>query len=207
MAHLKESNAVQDILNTPDCLDIEGAREVQLTDSSGFRQALASNPDAPRAEVYEWRTTKLPDHEVLPMTLVKDLVVSLSQDVEASKHVKETQTMSLDEFRAWLIDSNPRYSEFFRKMPHLFRTIVSSRNTPVNIGHIMNLVEMRRYQETAGQTLKEKQAQVSQYFQGHFARAARPGEEEESVRTGRGFTGTPLTRDQVREELAGGGGK
>jgi hypothetical protein len=206
MAHLKESNPVHDILTTPDCLDIEGAREVQLTDSSGFREALASNPDAPRAEVYEWRTTKLPAHEVLPMTLVKDLVVSLSQDVEASKNVEETQKMSLDEFRAWLIEGNPRYGEFFQKMPRLFRMIVSARNTPVNIGHIMKLIEMRRHQETSGQTLEQKQTQVSQYFQRHFARAARPGEEEEAVRTGRGFRGTPVTRDQVREELAGRGG-
>lgn len=203
MAHLKESNPVQDILSTPDCLDIEGAREIQLTDSSGLCKALASNPNAPRAEVYEWRTTQLPEHEVLPMTTVRDLVVSLNQDVEASKSVEETKEMTLDEFRVWLIAGNPRYQEFFQKLPRLFRMIVSARNTPINMGHIMHLISMRGHQETSGQTLKQKQAQVGAYFQSNFARPVRPGEEEEAVRTGRGVRGTPLTRDQVREELGG----
>lgn len=199
MAHLQESNPIADILTTPDCLHIDGAREIQLTDSSGFREAMNSSS----AEVYEWRTTQLPEHEILSMNVVKDLVVSLLQDVEFSKGVPDTADMTLDEFRAWIINSNPRYPEFFTKLPHLFRLIVSSRNTPVNIGHVMHLIEMRRHQETSNQSLKEKQAQVGAYFRANFARPARPGEEEEAVRSGRGIRGTPLTRDQVRQELHG----
>ena len=197
MAHLQENNPIADILTTPDCLHIDGAREIQLTDSSGFRESMSNST----AEVYEWRTTQLPDHEILPMHVVKDLVVSLLQDVEFAKDAPETANMTLDEFRAWLINSNPRYPEFFTKLPRLFRFIVSARNTPVNIAHVMRLIEMRRHQEASNQTLKEKQTQVGAYFQANFARPARPGEEEEAVRTGRGFRGTPLTRDQVREEL------
>jgi len=204
MAHLGDSNPIQEILSTPDCLNVPGAREIQLTDSSGFREALRSNQNAPAAEVYEWRTTQLPDAEVLPMTVVKDLVVSLMQDVEASKSVDETLEMSLDEFRVWLMRQSPRYEEFFQKLPRLFRLVVSSRNTPMNIGHVMKLIELRRHQEGKTQTLEEKQAQVSHYFRANFAREARPGEEEEAVRTGKGFRGTAVTRDQVRQDLAGG---
>lgn len=205
MAHLGESNPLADILTTPNCLDIEGAEEIQLTDSTGFREALASaqtDPNTPTPEVYEWRTTRLPAHEILPMSVVKDLVISLHQDVEASRHVTQTSTMTLDEFRAWLINGNPRYAEFFRKMPRLFRVIVSARNTPINLAHIMRLIEMRRHQETSNQTLDQKQAQVGAYFRANFSRPAKPGEEKEAVRTGRGFRGTPLTRDQVAAELA-----
>ena len=139
------------------------------------------------------------------MTAVKDLVVSLHQDVEASKSVEATKEMSLDAFRAWLIEGNPRYTEFFQKMPRLFRMIVSARATPINMAHVMRLIEMRRHQETSGQSLKQKQAQVGTYFQSNFARPARPGEEAEAVRTGRGYSGTAVTRDQVREELQGSG--
>ena len=138
------------------------------------------------------------------MSVVKDLVVSLLQDVEASRNVPETQEMGLDEFRAWLMEQNPRYQEFFQKLPRLFRMCVSARNTPVNVAHIMKLIEMRRHQESSGQTLDQKQAQVSRYFQANFSREAKPGEEKEALRTGRGFRGTPMTRDQVKNELAGG---
>ncbi len=138
------------------------------------------------------------------MTEVKDCVVSLLQDVEASRSVEETQHLSLDEFRAWLMDKNPKYVEFFQKLPRLFRMVVSSRNTPVNVAHIMKLIEMRRHQETSGQTMQQKQAQVSQYFQSNFARPAKEGEEERAVRSGKGFRGTPMTREQVRNQLAGG---
>lgn len=199
MAHLQEANPISDILTTPTCLHIPGAREIQLTDSTAFRESLRTNDG--RAEVYEWRTTQLPEHEILPMVVVKDLVLSLIQDVEAARNITSTATMSLDEFRAWLIEGNPRYREFFTKLPRLFRMIVSSRNTPVNIAHVMRLIELRRHQESSTQSLTEKQTQVGAYFRANFSRPARPGEEEAAVRTGRGFRGTPLTADQVREEL------
>ena len=137
------------------------------------------------------------------MAVVKDLAVSLIQDVEASKDVAATRTMSLDEFRAWLIDGNARYAEFFQKLPRLFRMLVSSRSTPVNIAHIMKLIELARHQENSDKSLTEKQAEAGHYLRGNFMREARPGEADEAVRNGTGVRGTPVTRDQVRDELSG----
>lgn len=198
---LSERNPVKEILETPDNLDIEGAQEVKLTDASEFINALPQT-DGPKPEVYEYRITKLPEHEILPMSKVKDLVISLCQDMEACKHDPEVQQMKLDDFRLWLMEKNPMYKEFFKKLPRLFRMIVSSKNTPNNLGHIMDLIEMRRHQEGSGQTKKEKEAQVGAYFRSNFSREAKPGEEEEAIRNGSGYAGTPMTRDQVKADLA-----
>ena len=207
MENLKAPNQIEEILTTPDALDVEGAQEIQLTDSSGFVSALRSrNTDEPMPEVYEWKTTKLPQHEIMPMSSVKDIVTSLLQRVNADK-VKfanpsaDEPLVTLDDYRAQLIEENPRYKELFRKAPRLFRMIVSGKCTPQNVNHIMKLIELRAHQETAGQTLEEKQAQVSAYFREHFMRKAKEGEEEEAVRTGKGFRGTPMTREQVLEDI------
>lgn len=198
---LSASNPIREILETPDNLDIEGAEEVKLSDASEFINALPKDPDVPHPEVYEYRVTKLPAHEILPMSQVKDLVVSLCQDMNAAKELDEVKTMSLDEFRAWLMEQNPRYKEFFKKLPRLFRMIVSNKQTPHNMAHIMRLIEMRRQHEKSGATLETNQAQVGAYFRENFSRPARPGEEEAAVKAGTGFSGTPMTRDQVKDDI------
>lgn len=194
-----DANPIREILETPDNLDIVGAKEIKLTDASEFMTTLKT--DGPQPEVYEYRTTILPDHEILPMSRVKDLVVSLCQDMEAAKELPEVKTMKLDEFRAWLIKGNRSYEEFFKKLPHLFRMIVSSKKTPTNLGHILKLIELRRSQENSTHPLETKQAQVSAYFREHFARQAKPGEEEQAVKDGTGVSGTPMTRDEVKKDL------
>jgi hypothetical protein len=198
---LSDENPVRDILETPDNLDIEGAEEVKLTDASEFMNSLRHKPDEPRAEVYEYRITKLPAHEVLPMKMVKDVVISLMQDVDACKTNPQTQHMKLDEFRAWLMEENAMYKELFKKMPRLFRKIVSARITPEDKTHIMKMIEMRRVQEASAMSKRDREVQVGAYFREHFSRVALPGEEEEAVRNGTGYSGTPMTRDQVHADL------
>jgi len=63
---------------------------------------------------------------------------------------------------------------------------------------------MRRHQENSTQTMEQKQAQVSTYFRSNFSRPAKDGEEEEAVRTGKGFRGKPMTREQVVREVTRG---
>ena len=218
MAHLQPSNQIQDILHTPDCLDIPGASEVQLTDSSALRATLrgaaassagvvahddgdGGTPPDVTPEVYEWRTTRLPLHEILPMKFVKPTLEALVRDVEAAKSNPATHTMSLDEFRVWLMDGDPRYKQLFQKLPRLFRMVVSSKNTPENMAHIMRLIEMRRVQEASSQTVEEKTHQVSSYFRSNFARPAAPGEEARAVANGTGYRGTPLTRDDIARDF------
>ena len=220
MAHLQPSNPIQDILHTPDCLDIPGASEVQLTDSSALRATLrgaaasaavvahdddgdggGATPPSVTPEVYEWRTTRLPSHEILPMKFVKPTLEALVRDVEAAKSNPVTQTMTLDEFRVWLMDGDARYKQLFQKLPRLFRMVVSSKNTPENMQHIMRLIEMRRVHEASSQTVEEKTHQVSSYFRSNFSRPAAPGEEARAVANGTGYRGTPLTRDDIARDF------
>jgi len=211
MDHLQAPNQLEEILSTPDALDVDGAKEIKLTDSTGFVDALraSTNTDEPMPEVYEWRTTKLPEREIMPMSSVKDVATSLIQRVNTDKALFEAgvsendiqEIMTLDDYRAKLIEGNSRYKELFRKAPRLFRMIVSGKCTPQNVSHIMDLIQLRAHQESAGQTQKEKEQQVSAYFRANFMRKAREGEEEEAVRTGKGFRGTPMTAEQVKEDL------
>ena len=195
-----ERNAIREILETPDNLDVEGAREIKLTDASEFIESLATEPDKPKPEVYEYRTTMLPAHEILPMSEVRDVVVSLYQDFESCKTLPEVQTLTLDEFRAWLMERNPKYEAFFKKFPRLFRNIIgpdSQKSRP----RVFELIEMRRAQEQAGMSKKAREAQVGSYFRSHFSRPAKPGEEEAAVRAGTGYSGTAMTREDVKQEL------
>lgn len=209
MDHLQAPNLIEEILSTPDALGVEGAKEIKLTDSTGFIDALrgGSNADEPLPEVYEWRTTKLPDHEIMPMSTTKDVVACLRQRVEADSaklgSADEPSFTDLDDYRAHLIAGNEQYAELFQKAPHLFRMIVSGKCTPRTMERIMELIALRSHQETAGQTLDEKQQQVSAHFRRHFMRKAREGEEEAAVRAGTGFSGTAMTAEQVRAELGG----
>lgn len=205
MDKFEAPNAIDEILSTPDCLDIAGCEKIKLTESSGFQAALQGSKDAKnkRAEVYEWHSTKLPDHEILSMDRVKDLTTSLLQDVRENTDNPEVSKMTLDEFRAWLIDNNSAYEEFFKKCPRLFRMIVSARNTPANIKRIMEMIEIRRVHQDKSRTLKENTSQISDYFRNSgMVRKALPGEEEEAVRTGKGFRGEAMTPNQVIEDLA-----
>lgn len=195
-----ERNPIREILDTPDNLDIEGAREVKLTDASEFINALRPNPDEPNPEVYEYRTTILPAHEILPMTEVKDIVVSLYQDVESCKTLPEVATLTLDDFRAWLIEKNPKYKEFFKKFPRLFRTIVGPKSQ-ASRKDVFRLIEMRRVQEKTGMSKEAREAQVGAYFREHFSRPAREGEEAAAVAAGTGYSGTAMTREEVRRDL------
>ena len=195
-----ERNAVREILETPDNLDVEGAREIKLTDASEFMQSLRADSDAPQPEVYEYRTTMLPDHEILPMSAVKDIVVSLYQDFEDCKTSPEVATMNLDEFRLWLMEKNPKYKEFFKKFPRLFRNIVGPESSRSR-AHVFKLIELRRVQESADMTKKAREVQVGAYFRENFSRAAKPGEEEAAVKAGTGYSGTAMTRDEVRQDL------
>jgi hypothetical protein len=195
-----ERNPVREILETPDNLDVEGAREIKLTDASEFIQSLRTEPGEPRPEVYEYRTTVLPAHEILPMSQVKDVVVSLYQDVEDCRQLPEVATLSLDDFRAWLMEKNPKYKEFFKKLPRLFRKIVGP-NSKQDRKHVFRLIEMRRVQERLAMSKQQREAQVGAYFRENFSRAAKPGEEEAAVAAGTGYSGTAMTRDQVRHEL------
>ena len=195
-----ERDAVREILETPDNLDVEGAREIKLTDASDLLGALRTKPGAPQPEVYEYRTTILPAHEILPMSEVKDIVVSLYQDVEDCKDLPEVATLNLDDFRAWLMEKNPRYKEFFKKFPRMYRNIVgpdSKKSRPA----VFELIEMRRMQEHLELDKKSREAQVGAYFRKNFSRAARPGEEAAAVAAGTGYSGTQMTRDEVRQDL------
>jgi len=202
MDSFEEPNAISEILTVPDSSSVPGAESVKLTDSSGFRAALAASGKAKNAEVYEWHTTKLPEHEVLSAARVKTLAVSLLGDVELYKHDARVANMTLDEFRAFLIETTPEYKEFFQKLPRMFRMIVSARNTAVNVDHIMALIQLRASQEGSSMSMAEKQLQVSRYFRSNFSREARPGEEAAAVAAGTGFRGTPMTAEQVRADLA-----
>jgi len=205
MDKFEKPNAVDEILSIPDCLDIAGAEKIKLTESSGFQAALqgSNNPKKKQAEVYEWHSTKLPESEILSMDRVKDLTTSLLQDVRENMDNPAVSKMSLDEFRAWLIESNKAYEEFFKKCPRMFRMIVSSRNTPSNMKRIMELIEIRRvHQDNKSRSLKDNTAQISDYFRNSgLMRKALPGEEEEAVRTGKGFRGEAVTRDEVEKDL------
>ena len=205
MDKFEAPNAVDEILSTPDCLDIAGTRKIKLTESSGFQAALqeSSDPSQKRAEVYEWHSTKLAEREILPMDRVKDLTTSLLQDVRDNMDNPLVSTLSLDGFRAWLIEGNPAYAEFYQKCPRLFRMVVSSRNTPANIKRIMELIEIRRvHQDNKSRSLKENTSQISDYFRNSgLVRRALPGEEAEAVRTGKGFRGEAMTREDVSREL------
>lgn len=202
MDSFEEPNAISEILTVPDSSAVPGAESIKLTDSSGFRAALAASGKAKNAEVYEWHTTKLPEHEILSAARVKTLAVSLLADVELYKNDARTAEMTLDEFRAFLIETIPAYQEFFQKLPRMFRMIVSARNTAVNVEHIMALIQMRAAQESRSMSAAEKQLQVSRYFRSNFSREARPGEEEAAVADGTGFRGTPMTAAQVRDDLS-----
>jgi hypothetical protein len=199
-----DENPIRDILDTPDNLDIEGAEEVRLTDASEFINTLPKDADGPSPEVYEYRVTKLPKHEILPMSMVKDVVISLFQDVDVCKTDPLRQNMGLDEFRAWLMENNPMYKELFRKMPRLFRRIVRADVPVTDKQHIMKLIEMRRVQEATDMPLRDRQVQSGTYLRENFSRPARPGEEEEAVRSGKGYSGTPMTREQVKADLKKG---
>jgi hypothetical protein len=50
-------------------------------------------------------------------------------------------------------------------------------------------------------TKKAREVQVGAYFRENFSRAAKPGEEEAAVKAGTGYSGTAMTRDEVRQDL------
>jgi hypothetical protein len=56
-------------------------------------------------------------------------------------------------------------------------------------------------QEASAMSKRDREVQVGAYFREHFSRVALPGEEEEAVRNGTGYSGTPMTRDQVHADL------
>ena len=195
---MRRENAIQDILDTPDCLDIPGARSVQLSDSASLQHAMAHKPEV---AVMDWNTTLLPTEEILPAARVKDLVLSLVEDVELFSENQETKNLSLDEFRAWIMEREDAYKELFKKLPRLFRLVVNGEKSGTKLMKVMELIEIRRHQESQNMTTEEKRAQVSDFFRTTFVRPAEPGEEEAAVREGRGFRGTMVSSSEIKQDL------
>jgi hypothetical protein len=195
-----ERNAIKEILETPDNLDVEGAREVKLTDASEFIRALPHDPNVPHPEVYEYRTTILPENERIPMHRVMDLAISLYDDFDATSAIEETRSKDLDGIRLWLMEKNPHYKEFFKKCPKLFRSIVSGNSEKFR-KHIMLMISEKWTHMEMNLPRKESDARIAPYMRQHFMRRALPGEEEAAVAAGTGFSGTPMTRDEVRQEI------
>ena len=197
---------IRDILTIPDNLDVEGAEEVKLTDASEFMKSLPANPEGPAPEVYEYRVTKLPAHEILSMSVVRDLVVSLIQDVEACRtDPRCAHFANDDEFRVWLMDETPVYQEFFKKHPHLFRRIACKAPLPPREKKfIMEMIAMKQKHLENNVPLEQCRMESGKYMRDNFSRPARPGEEEEAVRNGTGYSGTPMTAEQVKADLKKG---
>ncbi len=197
-----KTNPVEDILYaTARAQEVPGAKTVALTDAEPLKQMLSMKEET-GSEAYEWHITQLPADQVVPAMRVKDLAVSLHADVSASRARPDREDWTDAQHREEVLRSNNAYEAFSRTHPRLVIMLTGSECTPQKLMHLMRLIELRRHQEGSAQTNDERKEQAANYFKYHFVRPAKPGEEEEAVRTGRGLRGTAVTRDEMLKEQA-----
>lgn len=190
-----DDQAVRDILTLPNYDHIPGATRVSLTDSSALRTRNS------QAEIYEWQTHKLPEHEQMSMEFVTSVINALLQDVDAARAHPELERLTVDQFREYIMKRNPMYYEFFIKAPRLFRMVVSPNFTEEKKQRVMDLIAMRNVHEQMQLPVETRQQHVSMYFREKFMRPVQPGEEEASVAAGTGIRATRVTPEHLARDF------
>ncbi len=165
---------------------VEGSTQHRLTEGSALRQELDRRGES-NAEVYEWHVTKLPEDEVLPMSRVRDIVVSLYSDIQESYALEERNVWSIDDHRRELVKENPVYDKFTQTHPRLFLALTEPNVSAEKRAHIMNLIGLKAEHKASNKPLLRQQQEVSSYFKHNFTRAANPGEAEEAEARGTGY--------------------
>jgi hypothetical protein len=163
----------RDIMNIPEfeqsnCTDINGACTVALSDSSAF----ASTVNEDDAVIGEWVATQLPEHEILPMTQVKNMIKTLCAEVNVLCRHPDARDLTVGQFRTFVLNHNPELKPLAKKCPHLYSLIVSKVG-PVEWNEkllfAIQLVMLREHHEQNPElSTREKSEQVSALFQQQF---------------------------------------
>ena len=178
-----------------------GAERIALTDSVPLRQMIERTGQT-NASAYEWHITKLPEDQILPAYTVRERALALFQEVCVSRAHADRRDWSDARHREAVLRGNPIYEQLAKTHPRMVLMLTSQSCDLRKLQHLLELIEMRAKQERDGKSTERHQQEVSQYFRHHFVREAKPGEEEEAVRTGTGVRGTMVTRDEMLREQA-----
>ena len=178
-----------------------GAQTIALTDSAPLREQLRRQ-GANNAEAFEWHVTKLPEDQIVPAQKVRDIGMAMFLDAQRSRANPARATWTDAQHRDEVVESKEEYQKLSQTHPRLVLLVTGSEITPRKLQHLLELIELRERHEQGALSLDDQKAQISQYFMSNFVRPARPGEEEEAVRTGRGLRGTVVSRDDIAHEQA-----
>lgn len=181
---------------TQQALSNEGAQSVALTDSKPMRDLLHANGED-NAETFEWHITKLPEDQIVPAATVKRVAMALYAEVYVTRAREPTWTD--EQIREHVVGGNDAFVKLARTHPRLILLLTGRECTVKKITHVLELIELRmQHEQATSLSMEEKQQQVSAYFQSHFVREAKPGEEEAAVRAGTGLRGevvkVPVTK-------------
>lgn len=174
----------------------EGAEEIALTDAAPLVEHLRQQ-GATNTQAYEWHATKLPADQIVPAATVREVSMALFLDAQRSRADPARAAWTDAQHRDAVVEANSAYQKLSRTHPRLVLLVTGSEITPRKLQHLLELIELRERHERGALTLDQQKAQISQYFMSNFVRPARPGEEEEAVRTGRGLRGTIVSKDQI----------
>lgn len=182
-----------------------GAQDIALTDAAPLVQHLRQQ-GATNAEAFEWHATKLPADQIVAARRVRDVSMALLLDAKNSRANPARAAWTDAQHRDAVVEGNEEYKKLSQTHPRLVLLVTGSDMTLRKLQHLLELIELRERHEQGTLTMDEQKAQVSQYFMSNFVRAAKPGEEEEAVRTGRGLRGTVVTKEEMERGGGGGGG-
>lgn len=195
-------NSVEEIIYANSQADSNvGAERVALTDSRPLREMIERTGQT-NASAYEWHITKLPEDQILKAYTVRERALTLFQEVCMSRAHADRRDWSDAQHREAVLRGNPIYEQLAKTHPRMVLMLTSQSCDLRKLQHLLELIELRAKQEQDGKSTEHHQAEVSQYFRANFVREAKPGEEEEAVRTGTGVRGTMVTAEEMAREQA-----
>lgn len=164
----------------------DGAEELAMTSSTHLRRELEKKGDT-HAEVYDWRITKLPKSNVLPMSEVRNILLSLYSDARDSYATEGRERWEEDDHRRLLVEENGVYDAFTKTHPRLF-LMMTAREVPASSRqHVLNMVSLKQQHLDSGMPMEAQQKEISTYFQQSFTHKTVPGEREDAIDGGYGY--------------------